>query len=352
VKKNSVATVAILVALTALFARQFHTWRGLQWDVFRGQASHLEWLNVGIATVLFYTSFVLRAWRWKIFLKHVRQTTTLRMLGPTFVGFAAAALVGAAGEFTRPYLIAKKEDLTVSSQMGVWTVERIFDVAAFALLLLLAAVFVDVKSLPYLEQFHRLGLLLIVISCITGLIVWQMERNGPHLERIVERALLRMMPRLARRVANRVGSFSAGLKIFTDRKTSFQIAASSLLMWVVIALAYHYTIRAFPPPLRTMPLTYAPLVLAFAIVGGLVQLPASATSQLVVIVALLNVFRVPGELAVSCGIALWLGAYIAPVPVGLMYLRHEHLSLRALTLQNSALQPREPAAEEAAAVVP
>jgi uncharacterized protein (TIRG00374 family) len=352
VKKNSLATLAILVALTVLFARQFHNWQDLQWGVFRGQLSHLKWLNVVIATVLFYTSFVVRAWRWKIFLKHERQTTTVRMLGPTFVGFAAAALVGAAGEFSRPYLIAKKENLTVSSQMGVWTVERIFDVAAFALLLLLAALFVDVKSLPYLEQFHRLGLLLIVIAGVTGLIVWQMERNGTHLERMVERALLRMMPRLARRVANRVGSFSAGLKMFTDRKTLIQIVASSLLMWAVITLAYHYTIHAFPTPLRTMPLGYAPLVLAFAIVGGLVQLPASATSQLMVIAALLNVFRVPGELAVSCGIALWLGAYVAPVPVGLLYLRHEHLSLGALSRQSAVLQSREPAAEEVAAVVP
>ena len=349
-KKRILSTLVVLLPLTLLFVRQFHHWRDLQWGIFWHQMGRLKWLEVLVALFFFYASFVIRAWRWKVFLRHVRLTTTARMLGPTFIGFTAAAVVGAAGEFSRPYLIAKKEDLTISSQMGVWTVERIFDVAAFALLLLLAVLFVDVRSLPYLEQFRRVCFLLILIVSIAGVIVMQLERHGTHLERMVEPVLRRTMPRLARRVAERVTSFSEGLKIFVDMKTFILLSSLSLLMWVVIALAYHYTIHAFPPPLGTMPLTYAPLVLAFAIVGGLVQLPASATSQLIVIAALLNVFRVPGELAVSCGIALWLGAYVAPVPIGLLYLRHEHLSLRALSRQSSALQPREPVVEEVAVV--
>lgn len=344
--RRYLAGVAVSVVLAMLFAREFHHWQDLQWGLFSRQIGRLKWPNIAVATLLFYLSFVVRAWRWKLFLKPVRRTTTIRVLGPTFIGFMAGALFGGAGELSRPWLIARKEDLTISSQMAVWMVERIFDIAGFTLLLLLAVFFVDVRSVPYLEQFRRLGLLLFAIVAVSGVMMIQVERHGAHLERIVERMLTRIMPRIARKVAEKLGAISAGLNTFSDVKTFFQQSVLSVLMWAVIALAYHEVLRAFPPPLETMPLAYAPLVLAFAIFGGLVQLPGGATSQLVVIAALLNVFHVPGELAVGCGIALWLGAYGAPVPIGLIYLRHEHLSMSMLSRQGRALRTNEPRAQE------
>ena len=42
------------------------------------------------------------------------------MLAPQFIGFSALALLGRAGEMVRPYIIAKKERLTFTSQVAVW----------------------------------------------------------------------------------------------------------------------------------------------------------------------------------------------------------------------------------------
>ena len=60
------------------------------------------------------------------------------LLSPTLIGFAGLALLGRAGEFIRPYLIARRTDLPFSSQLAVWAVERIFDVGAFTVLMVLA----------------------------------------------------------------------------------------------------------------------------------------------------------------------------------------------------------------------
>ena len=90
---------------------------------------------------LTYLAYVLRAVRWRIFLKPVCKTTTARLLAPQFIGFSALALLGRAGEMIRPYIIAKKERLTFTSQIAVWGVERIFDMGAFAVLLALSACF-------------------------------------------------------------------------------------------------------------------------------------------------------------------------------------------------------------------
>ena len=63
------------------------------------------------------------------------------MISPTLVGFTGIALLGRAGEFIRPYLIARRADLPFSSQLAVWGVERIFDLGAFTILMLLAISF-------------------------------------------------------------------------------------------------------------------------------------------------------------------------------------------------------------------
>ena len=50
------------------------------------------------------------------------------------IGFTAITLFGRAGEFVRPYLIAVKEKVPVTSQMAAWVLERIFDLLMASLL--------------------------------------------------------------------------------------------------------------------------------------------------------------------------------------------------------------------------
>ena len=109
----------------------------------------MNWLYAFYGLALTYFAYVLRAVRWRIFLKPVRKTTTARLLAPQFVGFAALALLGRAGEMIRPYIIAKKERLTFTSQIAVWGVERIFDMGAFAVLLALSFLSPDLRALPF-----------------------------------------------------------------------------------------------------------------------------------------------------------------------------------------------------------
>jgi hypothetical protein len=67
-------------------------------------------------------------------------------------------------------------------------------------------------------------------------------------------------------------------------------------------------------------------------IGSMVQLPGvGGGSQLATIAALDHVFDIPKELAVSCGIMLWLVTFVAVVPIGLVLAHRERLSLRKLS---------------------
>ena len=85
----------------------------------------------------------------------MRRASAGRLVAPTIVGFTALALLGRAGEMIRPYLIARKENVSFSSQLAVWAVERIFDMGSFGLLLLSAIVFAPTTRA--LLHFFRVG---------------------------------------------------------------------------------------------------------------------------------------------------------------------------------------------------
>ena len=138
-KKRYLVYAVVAAILAALIYLQFRTWKNFDWATFWTQARQVSPLHILNAVGLIYFSYFLRAVRWKIFLRPVRkETSTLGLIPPTIIGFTGLALLGRPGELIRPYLIARRTDLSFSSQMAVWAVERIFDIGAFTVLLVLA----------------------------------------------------------------------------------------------------------------------------------------------------------------------------------------------------------------------
>src|SRR5262249_27722422 len=135
-RKRILITGAALLVLVALVYIQVRHWKTFDWATFWNETHQIDVWHIIRAIALIYIGYVLRAIRWKIFLRPVRpQASYLGLVGPTVVGFTGLALLGRPGEFIRPYLIAKRHDLPVSSQIAAWAVERIFDIGAFATLM-------------------------------------------------------------------------------------------------------------------------------------------------------------------------------------------------------------------------
>src|SRR5205823_7305517 len=107
------------------------TWPAFNTEKFRSQLRDLSWYRVALAVMIINLDYFLRALRWKILLSPVKKVSTLSVTASQFIGFTGLALLGRPAELIRPYLIAKKHNLSMSSQMAVWTVERIFDFGSF-----------------------------------------------------------------------------------------------------------------------------------------------------------------------------------------------------------------------------
>src|SRR5579862_6888494 len=172
IKKKYVALAVVFLVLLVLIYLQFRTWRNFDWA--RLFQYGLSWRHIVHGIVYIFIAYLLRAVRWKIFLKPVRKDASiLGLIPPTLIGFTGLALLGRPGEVIRPYLIARRENLPFSSQMGVWAVERIFDIGAFTILMVLAIFVVPaaMQSIPHPEYYHefRVGGF-ILVGLVAGLV--------------------------------------------------------------------------------------------------------------------------------------------------------------------------------------
>src|ERR1700712_640630 len=100
--------------------------------MFWHQLRYVSWGPVLVAVALIYGTYWLRAMRWAEFCRAAKPMRARELVGPQFVGFTAVALFGRLADLVRPYLLAKRTGLPVSSQMAVYTVERMFDLGAAA----------------------------------------------------------------------------------------------------------------------------------------------------------------------------------------------------------------------------
>jgi hypothetical protein len=346
-RKRSLAIVAGFLVLLILVYLQYRHWRTFDWATFWSQTGHLNWFRIARAVGFIYAAYVMRAIRWKIFLKPVRpDVRTVDLVSPTVIGFTALALLGRAGEPVRPYLIARRTNLPFSSQLAAWAVERIFDIGAFTLLMTFA-VFGEggMYSIPqpgWYKDLQRGVLLLIGLVVLVTAAAVVINRKGEAAARWVENEFGHLSANLGHRVAQWVREFGAGLSIIHGPWSLLWLTLVSVGMWYIIALAYKEVTHSYGAAALDIPLLQILILMGSSMVGSMLQLPAvGGGSQMATIATLSGLFDVPPEMAASCGILLWLVTFAAVVPVGLLLSHHERLSLRKLSEESHHAEEAE-----------
>jgi uncharacterized protein (TIRG00374 family) len=367
-KRKTLITALALLALGALVYLQVTTWKKFDWQTFKEQTEDVNLYYIGLGVVIIYFDYFLRAWRWKILLRPVHKTTSARLLAPTMIGFTALALLGRPGEFIRPFLIARKENLSMASQLAVWVVERIFDVGAFALIMAVNIIYIN--SLPdsvvrqrfpglfggtsktlaglQVSAFHVFELSGFALLAGVALVAWfafRVRNNPEGTARTWERLFTRISPRLGNAVYHRVHKFGEGLNTIQGFKSLLQVSAISLLLWATIGGTYVVVTHAYAEIAPKMTLSSAFLLTGASVAGGTLQLPVvGGGSQLATIGTLMGVFNIDKELATSCGIMLWLVTFMSIIPAGLILAQFERVSLTKV--EKESLEEEEKAISE------
>jgi hypothetical protein len=143
---------------------------------------------------------------------------------------------------------------------------------------------------------------------------------------------------LGRAIGDKIRAFRAGLdtlRSFSD----FGLASSlSLGMWMLITLAYFEITTAFvaSPELKDLSLAKCVLIMASGMAVSGFQLPVLGwfTQIGVVAAAMSSFFGVAAEPATACAATLLAVSFLSIAPVGLVWARFEHVSLRKVTAES------------------
>src|ERR1700735_3989155 len=144
--------LVVLVVVVVLFRDRIH----FDWTTFWRQLKHANLWHIAAGIALTFGTYWLRAMRWSMFVSPTKKVSAGSLLGPQFIGFTAVALFGRLADLTRPYLVAQRISLPVSSQVAVYTIERMFDLGAAAIIFSGALVFAP-AGLPHHEVFVHTG---------------------------------------------------------------------------------------------------------------------------------------------------------------------------------------------------
>ncbi|MGD0735884.1 MAG: lysylphosphatidylglycerol synthase transmembrane domain-containing protein [Terracidiphilus sp.] len=336
-KKQLILAVVVLLALAALLywgRDRIH----FDFGVFRSQLARADWRKIAIGVGCIYLGYVFRAFRWARLLKHNKKVSALSLVGTQVIGFTAVALIGRVADLVRPYLVARRTGLPLSSQIAVYIVERLFDAGSMALIFSSVILLAPAGSLPHPEVVRKAGYWGLALTLCGAAFLVLVRLAGGIVAGFCERAFGVFSSKLGQAIGNKIRTFRTGLDTIRSISEFAVVAGLSLSMWLMISLAYLETMQAFvaSPELGSMTLGKSMLMLATSGVASVVQLPILGwfTQIGLVAAAMVSLYNASPEASTACAATLLLVTFLSIVPVGLIWARFEHVSLRKITAES------------------
>ncbi len=291
----------------------------------RGADLARVWSEIGVArrdllalsTVLVVLSYAMRAHRWQYLLAPlgaVRFSTAFRT---TVIGLAVSVVLPArAGEFLRPYLLARREGLSATATFATVVFERVLDLIAVLVLLALYLALFDpglAAVNPGVFRAVQVGGMIMGALAVAGLVVLAILAGHPERLHGLVLQVERVLPaRIAQTVAALARLFAQGLAIVRQPSRVLVSVCLSLLMWVVLALQLWLVVKAFH---LELPVAGSLLVLAFLVVGVAVPTPGGVGGYHEAFrISLTTFFAADNDVAVGAAIV----AHVVSVAPGLL----------------------------------
>jgi uncharacterized protein (TIRG00374 family) len=328
---RTILVSALAVVLLAVFLRNADLTR--VWDEMNTARADL----LAAATVLTILMYVVRAERWQYLLSPLGPTRFSVAFRTTIIGFAASFVVPArAGEVLRPYLLARREGLSVTAAFATIIVERMLDLVAVLMLLgvfLFALERGEAAAAPRLYQtvFYG-GAIAAPVGLAILVAMFVMAGHPERLHALVLRVERVLPARLARAVAAFARTFAEGLAVVRHPSRLVWAMLWSLVLWLAIATQVWVVVRAFD---ISFPYFGSFLVTAMLVVGVSVPTPGGVGGTHEVLrLALTSFYGADNNAAVGAAILQHAVNFLPILLLGIVFTAQDGLNftrLRAIT---------------------
>jgi len=284
---------------------------------------------LALAVALSLLSFVVRAFRWKSLLRHLKEGIPISSLfSCTVIGFMVSYVLPLkVGELARPVLLAVKERMSKGSVIATVAVARMMD---FLTVLLLCAIYLIGFSsrLPsggsqLMVQFRTRGIMVGVLILAAVIALYAVVLLRSHLFDRLEARI--PAGTLGRKLLDFFHSVVRGFEVLKGGRALASSMLLTLGTWVLIDLSILAGLRAFE-----IRMDFVDVFLLIAFLAGGIAFPTPAGLggyQLFGQFCLENFFGVPKDLALAAIWAQWGLAVLPVVALGGALIWKEGLTL-------------------------
>ena len=187
-----------------------------------------------LAVIVTFLQFVIRTWRWRVFLDPLKKTGFVNRLFSVLIGFAANCILPARmGEFIRANYIGQREGISGSSAFGTIVIERIFD--GFTLLFFLM---IGLMGKPFPETSNNVsgnlkvtGLVMFLAYILIILFLSGFKYKTEMFLRMFKKLLFFLSTKVQSRIIHAIKNFSLGLVPIKNSREWAQAVFYSFLIW-------------------------------------------------------------------------------------------------------------------------
>ncbi|WP_459556054.1 lysylphosphatidylglycerol synthase transmembrane domain-containing protein [Lacunimicrobium album] len=325
-------SLVIGLAVTALFL--WLAFRGVDFADLGSQLAKADYRTLPLYLLALATFFVLKAYRWTLLLKTFGKYTIPQVMPALMIGFMGNNILPAhLGEFMRVFVFARDYKKSYTAILSNLILERIFDVVTILAVLIIGLMFV-----PELFEVTeiRVGAILVCIAAAAILIgtfifvIWNDQTI--HVIKRLLTAMPTFIPHgIAEKIIHLMQEAQLGLKSLHDPWLTIQIAAVSIVHWMVMTAMFFLSLWSFgievtiPTALLLMSVTALGVIIPAAPgFFGTIQL-----AFLLVLTPILHLNEQPALKSAVVGASIYyhLAQYIPVTLIGLYYLHKVGLSL-------------------------
>jgi hypothetical protein len=279
------------------------------------------------AIAVMVVSLWLRAVRWRYLLAPIKRIGMGSLFSATAIGLMANDILPARiGEIVRAHIIGDRETISRSASLATIVVERLLD--GFTLLFFLAVVLLAGMRLPGWLEKASIAAVAFYILALAGLVLLLLRTRSVLL--FFERVSRPLPAALRDRLLGMLHAFANGLAAFRSSRTMCIAVLLSPLVWLPSAAIIHLLLVSLNIHL---PLSVSFLLLVALCIGVMIpSAPGYIGTIQFVSVAMLALFGIPRERALSFSLVYHACIYVPVVAAGLLCLARGGVSFRDIRL--------------------
>lgn len=248
----------IALSLTALY----FAFRNVPLDDLLNYLVSINYLWMVPAVFLVLVSFFIRALRWQFILASSHKIGIWRAFHPMMIGFMINCILpGRLGEFARPAILQKKDEVSFATGIATVAAERIFDVGTLVAFAVITFAAIDIN--PELEitfgdfQLNRGTLealfsriILMGILLIAGMIFVSIAPIRRAIQRAIlalpalvffaaESTKIKLRVKVCEPLTRFIDNIALGFTLIKDPRKIIICAIYSFLVWIIAAFSYY-----------------------------------------------------------------------------------------------------------------